>query len=100
MAAAKRTSSLKTVLAALQKFHGKPAPPVSDDPFALILWEQVAYLVDDARRRAAFEALRTRVGLSPEKILAAPIRELRAITRLGGAIAAPLRAERLRKSAE
>ncbi len=100
MVSANKSPTLKSVVAALRKFHDKPAPPVSEDPFELVLWEQVAYLVDDARRRAAFEALRTRVGLSPKKLLAAPIAQLRAITRLGGAIAAPLRAERLRKSAE
>jgi endonuclease III len=38
----------------------------------LILYENVAYLADDARREKALHALRTRVGLSPAKILAAP----------------------------
>ena len=44
----------------------------------MILWEVVAYLADDARRRMAFEALREQeVGLTPKEILAAPKKVLR-----------------------
>jgi endonuclease III len=73
---------------------------VSADPFELILWEQVAYLVDDQRRNAAFEELRQRVGLTSGAILAAPESTLTEITHLGGSIAAQDRASRLRASAE
>ena len=65
----------------------------------MILWEVVAYLADDARRRMAFEALRERVGLTPKEILAAPKKVLEEITRMGGSIAADERAERLRTAA-
>jgi endonuclease-3 len=65
----------------------------------LILWEQVAYLVPDAQRRAAYQALRSRVGLTPRAILAARPATLRSITRLGGPIAAATRAARLQQSA-
>jgi endonuclease-3 len=91
---------LRSVVRALRRHYGKPAPPVSQDPFRLILWEQVAYLVSDEQRRTAYEALRTRVGLAPEAILAAPTARLRAVTRLGGSIAFGDRAQRLRRSAE
>jgi endonuclease-3 len=66
----------------------------------MICWEIVAYLSDDARRSAAFAALRERVGLSPHQILVAPIETLREITRLGGPIAADDRATRLQAAAQ
>ena len=91
---------LRSVVATLRRHYGEPAPPVSRDPFRLILWEQVGYLVPDAQRRRAFAALRTDVGLQPADILAAPGPKLEAITRLGGPIAFQLRASRLRESAE
>ncbi len=91
---------LTAVLRSLRALYGKPPRPISTDPFRLILWEQVAYLVPDTRRRAAYIALRTRIGLTPAAILDAPPAALLAITRLGGSIAAPERADRLRRSAE
>lgn len=92
--------TLRSVVRALRRCYGAPAPPVTADPFQLILWEQVAYLVPDDRRQRAFDALRGRVGLSPQAILAAPESALHAVTRLGGSIAAPERAGRIRRSAE
>ncbi len=53
----------------------------------------------DERRHEAYTALRTRVGLTPKAILAAPLSTLTTICRLGGSIAAPVRAARLRRSA-
>ena len=57
-----------------------------DDPFHLILWEQVAYLVDDDRRYDAFRLLARRVGLSPAEILQARMDLLTEIAGAGGAI--------------
>jgi endonuclease III len=91
---------LSTVLRTLRRHYGKPPRPISTDPFRLVLWEQVAYLVPDSRRREAYAALRTRVGLAPGAILAAPPATLQAIARLGGPIAVAERAARLRRSAE
>jgi endonuclease III len=90
---------LRPLLKSLRVFHGKPTRPVSTDPFHLILWEQVAYLVPDPQRYQAYVALRTQVGLTPKAILAASLSTLTAICRLGGSIAAPVRATRLRRSA-
>ena len=92
-----RLPSLATVLTALRKLHGKPEAPPTDDPFELILYENVAYLANDARRAEAFAILRDRVGLSPEKILQAPREVLLEITRRG--ISAEEMAERLREIA-
>jgi endonuclease-3 len=92
--------SLAAVLRILRGYYGRPPAPISSDPFRLILWEQVAYLVPDSRRRQAYLALRTQVGLTPGAILAAPTARLVAICRLGGPIAAAARGARLRRSAE
>jgi len=55
----------------LEKLHGPPPPPPAKDPWLLILWENVASLAADARRKAAFETLRRRVGTKPKELLAA-----------------------------
>jgi len=78
-----RTRSLRRILKALRNFYGKlPALPTAR-PFELIVRENVAYLADDARREAALRLLKERVGLSPERILAAPRAALHEIARHG-----------------
>ena len=93
-------ASLRPVITALRRYYGKPMPPISRDPFHLVLWEQVGYLVPDAQRRVAFAALRSETGLRPVRIVRAAPQKLERITRLGGSIAARTRASRLRESAE
>ncbi len=93
-------ASLRPVITALRRHYGKPAPAISRDPFHLILWEQVGYLVPDAQRRRAFSALRSKTGLRPARIVSAAPQTLERITRLGGTIAVRTRASRLRESAE
>ena len=93
-------AKLIRVLDRLERHYGSPAPVPFDGPFETILWEIVAYLADDARRGAAFDALRKQVGLNPRKILAAPKALLCEITRMGGSIAAEERAERLQAAAQ
>ena len=61
--------SLPQVIQQLQALYGEPDPPEVTDPWELILWENVAYLVDDDRRRAAMTVLRERVGINPAQIL-------------------------------
>jgi endonuclease III len=90
---------LYEILSSLEDHYGPPQRLLVTDPFHLVLLENVGYLVDDSRREAAFEALRQRIGLEPEAILAAAPDTLISIARLGG-IFAELRAERLKKSAE
>jgi endonuclease-3 len=67
------------------------------DPFELILYENIAYLAADARRNEAFRLLKTRIGSSPAKILAAPRAALREIASLG--IVADQTVEKLRNIA-
>lgn len=92
--------TLRWVIATLKRYYGAPAPPASRDPFHLILWEQVGYLVPDAQRRRAYGLLRQQVGLQPGAILSASHSTLERIARAGGSIAAASRAARMRQSAE
>jgi endonuclease-3 len=63
---------LSRSLGALRTLYGKPKPPFVTDPFEQIVFENVAYLANDARREEAFRSLREKTGLRPERILAAP----------------------------
>lgn len=93
-------ASLAWIASALQRRYGKPPRPISRDPFQLILWEQVAYLVSDDQRGRAFAALRAQVGLDPTAVYEAPARTLEAIARQGGPIAAVDRARRMADAAK
>ena len=62
---------LPKVIERLGAFYGEPDPPDVNDPWEIIVWENVAYLVDDERRHEAMEALRHGIGISPERILGA-----------------------------
>ena len=95
-----KTRNLSTIRRQLLEFHGAVTIPPTDDPFQLILWEQVAYLVDDERRRDAFELLSRRVGLSPAAILRASLALLTEIAASGGAIGSEKRAARMQESAQ
>jgi endonuclease III len=91
--------SFARIIKILEKFYGRPKPPKITDPLELILWENVAYLADDAKRAVAFAALKKRVGTRPQQILKASGKQLLEITRLGGMVP-ELRAQRLRQIAE
>jgi endonuclease III len=93
----KRTLSL--VRTKLEAHYGPAHEPTPADPFALILWEQVGYLIDDDGRLRAFRLLEERVGLAPQDILRAAPETLTEVAAAGGSIAAHERAERMRKSA-
>src|SRR5947208_13959981 len=90
--------NLAKIVARLAKFYGQPQPPITTDPFELILWENVAYLVSDERRAEAFELLRKTVGTKPHEILAAPNEALLQVTNLSH-VQPEQRAARLRELA-
>ncbi len=75
---------LKQVLSLLQKQFGAPPRPVPRTPFEWVLWENVAYLVHDDRRLAAWRELERRVGLDARSIDAAPKERLLPAAKLGG----------------
>jgi endonuclease-3 len=82
----------------LEGYYGKPEPVAARGPFELILYEIVAYLADDAKRLAAFQELKRRVGTRPEEILTAKQSDLVEIAAMGG-IFPELRAGRMFESA-
>src|SRR2546422_8023494 len=76
--------SLNKIVSRLLKHYGEPRPPITTDPFELILLENVAYLVTDKRGAEAFELLRQLAGTKPHQILAATPEKLLRATSLGG----------------
>ena len=90
--------SLPQIIERLRAFYGEPDPPQVTDPWEMIVWENVAYLVDDERRQEAMEALRGRIGVSPEQLLAVtPAQLVKAAVR---GIVPEQSVEKLRRSAE
>ena len=88
---------LRGVVRALREAYGAPAPPPTRDPFALVLWENVAYLATPARRLEAFTLLRDAVGTTPAALLAARPEALLQVTARG--ILKDTFAEKLRECA-
>jgi endonuclease-3 len=83
---------------ALEKKYGPKTPPGTRDPFGLVLWENVAYLVDDEKRGRAFSLLKKTVGLTPEAIFEAPPEKLWEVASFG--IKPELRVPTLKSCAE
>ena len=90
----KKQPRLQRLLARLQESFGTPDPPPLPTALAHMLWENVAYLVDDERRAQAFAALEKATGLQAERVLALSTAQLRTFTQQGG-IHADERAGRL-----
>jgi len=80
----KKTSiTLRETVDALRRHYGSPERLPTADPFELILLENVAYLASPARRREAFELLRSTIGTDPIAILAADSQALEQVTARG-----------------
>src|SRR5262245_53770734 len=90
--------NLSKIIHKLKRFYGEPAPLKTSDPFELILFENIAYLVDDARRVRALEHLRNTVGMRPAEILNASPAQIDEATKLGG-VAHQYRSVRIRECA-
>ena len=75
---------LSKVVSELAGHYGHPESPITTDPFELILFENIAYLVSDERRAEAFATLRKNAGTKPHQILSASDEDLLSATRLGG----------------
>lgn len=82
----------------LVKLYGEPAPPPVTEPFAMILWENVAYLANDAKRGDAFAELQAKTGLTPAGIRKAKDDTLFSVASKG--IVAAATVEKLRTAAE
>lgn len=89
---------LSQVVEQLEAHYGQPKVPRLSGPWEMILWENVAYLADDDRRREAFQTLKKRIGTEPGQILSASEEALLEVTRHG--ILADQFAKKLRKCAQ
>jgi hypothetical protein len=85
--------TLTRIVAALEKTYGALRPPVTD-PFETIVLENVAYLVDDNRRKETFERLRAAIGVTPDAILKHSAGEIAAVI-AGGGMKPEMRAEKV-----
>lgn len=77
-------SGLRAIVAVLEKQYAELAAPPPRAPFEWVLWENVAYLVDDERRLECYRALEKRVGLTAEEVAKASRATLLAIASRGG----------------
>jgi endonuclease III len=73
----------------LQNTVAKLAPlyPLTEplrDPLAILVWENIGYLIDDTKRGALFAEFRKRIGLKASAIVNAPTAVLADITARGG----------------
>ena len=90
--------TLPEILDLLEAHYGHQEPPRLRDPWAMIVWENVVYLVDDEKRDRAFDMLEQHFGVSPEAILSASDEQLIPIVSIG--ILPEQRIEKLRECAE
>lgn len=88
---------LSSIVERLERLHGRPPAPRPKTPFEWVLWENVAYLVDEERRAEAFRRLEKLVGLRPQEVRAASSKVLAA---LAAGMRPEERAERLKRCAE
>jgi endonuclease III len=75
--------TLREIIERLRARFGTQKPPKLAGPWEMILWENVAYLADDERRRQAFQTLKRNVGIEPTEILAASDEALIEVTSYG-----------------
>src|SRR5260370_807891 len=75
---------LRKVVSQLEAHYGPPQPPLTTDPFELVLLENVGYLVSDKRRAEAFANLRKHTGTRPHHLLSASTDNILKATGLGG----------------
>ena len=60
---------LGTILERLRSTYGTIELPPPRTPFAILVWDACAYLVDDDRRLEVYRRIEEEVGLTPEAIL-------------------------------
>jgi endonuclease-3 len=89
---------LSQVVEQLQAHYGQQKVPRLSGPWEMVLWENVAYLAEDDRRREAFQVLKKQVGTEPGQILSAPDEALLEVTSHG--IMAEQFANKLRQCAQ
>jgi endonuclease-3 len=84
--------SLKAAVAGLARAYRVKKPLT--DPLSVMVWENIGYLIDDARREELFAEFKRKIGLKAHEIANAPLPVLADIARRGG-MHPQKRAERL-----
>jgi endonuclease-3 len=90
---------LTDLVSRLREFYGPRKRVEPETWFMLVLWENVAYLVDDDRRAEAWRRLVAEVGVLPADLLACPPDRLSAVIAAGGMLS-DHRVDKLRRAAE
>lgn len=86
------------ILDRLEEHYGKLKPRTPAGAYEMVIYANCGYPANDATCTKGFQALKEKFGTAPDKVLAAPEKELRDILRLGG-IFPELRAQRLKEIA-
>lgn len=76
--------TLTQLLDRLEEFHGKPKRPPVTDPFEMVVHRNAGYPQSDERCDKGFQSLKKDIGLTPQKILAAPDAKLAAALKGSG----------------
>ncbi len=85
--------TLTAVIAKLAPLYPSPAP--LRDPLAILVWENVGYLIDDTRRAELFAEFKSKIGFRAAEIANVPMKILGDIVKRGG-MNPQKRAERLK----
>jgi endonuclease-3 len=75
--------SLQKALANLAPLYADAAGPPAD-PLALLVWENIGYLIDDEKRKALYDEFEKRIGFKAARIANAPTPVLSDIAQRGG----------------
>jgi endonuclease III len=90
---------IASTLDTLEAFHGVQQPCWPTDPYFFLVWWHCGYPASDGACAKGWEALKSRIGVEPEQLLAANPAKLAAALKAGGMMP-ELRAMRLKEIAE
>jgi endonuclease-3 len=86
------------ILDRLEKHYGKLKPVAPTDAYQMVIYTNCGYPANDTTCAKGYEALKKKVGIEPDQILAASDKQLTEVLRLGG-IVPEVRAQRLKEIA-
>jgi endonuclease III len=87
------------VLDTLEAFHGEQVPNWPTDPYLFLVWWHCGYPASDAACAKGWESLNAKIGVDPDRLLAANPSKLALALKPGGMVP-ELRAMRLKEIAE
>ncbi len=91
--------NLSQLLDMLSAHYGEKTPNWPTDPYLSLVWLHCGYPASDTRCAKGWESLTSRIGVDPERILAAKPQQLASALKPGGMVP-ELRAMRLKEIAE